>query len=797
MFLSQVQTDNMVCSFGEHSEEENFDADVDADEQSDSVYDESLGEDFSIPNGDQPVYEGFCMSKGQLLTLVFAFILRHCCTEAAVSDLLLLLNSLIPGCVPRTLYYFRKFLSKVDSDLIETHAYCNTCGSYLAIVTADGVHETCTECDELLDCNEMVKKGCYFLLFPLKKQLQTILELKSVSEQLTVNSSSVQNSYCDIKFGNEYQKLNVQFPHYLTLTCNTDGVPVFSSCNASLWPIYFVINELPLRLRSIHMMLNALWFGQSHPRMDTYFTPVVKELQTLFDEGFTWSFNGKSCITKVIMCLCSCDSVARPLIQNLKQFNGRYGCGYCLHPGCLVSKGNGNVRVYMESANEQFSSRTHDNMLEHAQMAISQNEPVFGVKGPTMLSLIPSFDLVRGFFPDYMHSVLLGVVRQMMSLWFDSSNHSKPFYLGRHVQHIDSLLLAMKPPSEVKRLPRSVTARKYWKASEYRNFLLLYSPICLNHLMPKVYLRHWYLLVFAVYNLMKKDISSDMVLQCDLALHKFVVDVAELYGPEHVTYNVHLMTHLATSVDWWGPLWANSAFLFEDANGKLLTFFHGTTGLTKQIFRSFTSAARLRVMAAKYVDGSCLSLYEKLTNCSFVCKRGVTITDDVVGLGKPIERQLTAAERASVLNLFPSMHLCSSQTVEFKRVLVNNHHLLRSEIHSSSLKNCDSCVELKCCKEPVQLCSMVTIKLCGAVNCTTHVVEEKFLFLVNVFTESSSGQVYDSDIGGNLLEHFRKVELCQNQLVAFAGTSFSRKLCVMFDDTEQRFLIRIPVFELD
>jgi hypothetical protein len=295
--------------------------DGNADNENDGVCDDGIGDDFGIPNGYQPVREGSSMSKGQLLTLVFAFILRHCCTEAAVSDLLLLLNSIIPGCVPHSRYYFRKFLSKIDSDVIETHAYCSSCGSYLAVVGADGVMETCSECDMLIDCNAMVQKGCYFLLFPLKRQLQTLLQLSSVSEHLTA-SSCVQNGYCDIGLGTEYQKLKVQFPDYLTVTCNTDGVPVFSSGNATLWPIYFVINELPLRLRSIHMMLNALWFGQSHPRMDTFFTPIVKELQSLFDEGFTWSFNGKSCITKVIMCLCSCDSVARPILQNVKQFNG-------------------------------------------------------------------------------------------------------------------------------------------------------------------------------------------------------------------------------------------------------------------------------------------------------------------------------------------------------------------------------------------------------------------------------------------------------------------------------------------
>jgi hypothetical protein len=120
-----------------------------------------------------------------------------------------------------------------------------------------------------------------------------------------------------------------------------------------------------------------------------------------------------------------------------------------------------------------------------------------------------------------------------------------------------------------------------------------------------------------------------------------------------------------------------------------------------------------------------------------------------------------------------------------------------SSVNATSIRNCDSCVELKSCKEPVQLCSMIIVQMCSAVGCTAHVVEEKFLFLVNVFCESSSGQVYDSDIGANLLEQFRKVELCQDQLVAFAGDSFSRKLFVMYDDTDQGYLTKIPVFELD
>lgn len=64
-------------------------------------------------------------------------------------------------------------------------------------------------------------------------------------------------------------------------------------------------------MRLIHMMLAALWTGRSKPEMETLFTPIVEELQTLHDNGFQWVRNGQIVIAKVIVLLFSVDSVAR------------------------------------------------------------------------------------------------------------------------------------------------------------------------------------------------------------------------------------------------------------------------------------------------------------------------------------------------------------------------------------------------------------------------------------------------------------------------------------------------------
>lgn len=36
---------------------------------------------------------------------------------------------------------------------------------------------------------------------------------------------------------------------------------------------------------------------------------------------------------KVRVVIISTDTVARPLVRNTTQFNGEYGCDFCLHPG--------------------------------------------------------------------------------------------------------------------------------------------------------------------------------------------------------------------------------------------------------------------------------------------------------------------------------------------------------------------------------------------------------------------------------------------------------------------------------
>ena len=78
-----------------------------------------------------------------------------------------------------------------------------------------------------------------------------------------------------------------------------------------------------------------------------FLKPFVNDMDSLYNNGVVWTDeNGMSHITKCIVLMSCLDSVARAMVQGIKQYNGKFGCGFCLHPGKRVEKGKGTARVY-------------------------------------------------------------------------------------------------------------------------------------------------------------------------------------------------------------------------------------------------------------------------------------------------------------------------------------------------------------------------------------------------------------------------------------------------------------------
>ncbi len=164
-------------------------------------------------------------------------------------------------------------------------------------------------------------------------------------------------------------------------------------------------------------------------------------------------------------------------------------------------------------------------MTKYAKRAEREGITVCGIKGLSILS--PNISIPKS---DYMQ----GVTKSLLRFWFDSTNHGTRFYLGTQVNDTNRVLLRIKPPHEFRRTPRPVTTSKYWKASEFRAWLLFYSIPVLSDFLPLDYLEHLSLLVSSMHILLSTSISKPDLEVAHLMLVRFYDVTFTWSSPEGV-----------------------------------------------------------------------------------------------------------------------------------------------------------------------------------------------------------------------------------------------------------------------
>lgn len=278
----------------------------------------------------------------------------------------------------------------------------------------------------------------------------------------------------------------------------------------------------------------------------------------------------------------------------------------------------------------------------------------------SLLYLLPFFDIIKGVVPDYMHCILLGIVKQFLNLWLTTT--SEPFFM-KDAKLVDEIILSACPPDEIRRVLRPLDHRLVWKASEFRVWLLFYSPIVLKHLFPLKYYKHWLLLVKGMHMLLKKNISREEIEVVRKLFFKFVSQVKLLYGEDQVSYNVHLLQHVVDSVTFWGCPWAYSEFMYEDIGKTLEYACHESTQIGKQIFSSVLKKAKARDYAKLHIpfaEDLVKEIYYRLD-------ASVSGNDTVRGLGKSIQIFLQPVDVTSIQNRLGEQMFCMA-CLSFERL---------------------------------------------------------------------------------------------------------------------------------
>ena len=730
-----------------------------------------------LPGGNSAVYDGSTLTKNNLVMLVMAFVLRHKLNAAALQDLLTLVNLIAPGSVPASTYFLDKLFCAEKCNAV-LHYYCanSSCMHYFGPTVPD-VCATCGKCYH--GCSDLCGDS-YMLVLPLEQQLRDILQscdYKPIA--CTGSTSSRQWPMRDVIDGIAYGHVR-KGESDITLQFNCDGAPVFTSSKFSIWPLVCTINELSPAVRNSNAILHTIWFGRDKPQPNAYLQPFVLEMNSLHNEGFTWfsQCNNTVMLSHVSACLCVCDAPAHAILQSFTQYNGNYGCGFCYHPGEHTAKGNGFVRVYPIDAVDDVSLRTHDETLLLAEAATASGNPEKGVKGCSSLFLLPDFNIIDGFVPEYMHSVLLGVVRQFVNMWTDSASYGKPYHI-KNVTALDNVIKSIKPPDEVRRLPRTVDDRKFWKASEYCNFLLFYSPVALMNTLPKQYYMHWLLLVNALNRLLGNEVTEAMIKESHDCLTKFVLQTEELYGVEHVSYNVHLLTHLTEAVDRWGPLWAHSAFVYEDVIGLLKSIYHGTQLIPKQLIKYFCawkSLAHLTPLMLADASQDALDLFDELC-CSQRHRTSTNTLGGFVGLGKYVIRKFSTVELVAINNAASYNVSAQTQYRFFDRFKINNL-LLTTRSYGSNFKR-NNCLVTLDTGHLGEIVSCVVISNCVC-NMKLCVCAQQVILLVNCYSVvCGTSSAVDDFVGINLTRFIHRRLHSEETIKAVRPDNISGKcICV-------------------
>jgi len=712
--------------------------------------------------------------KNELLLLLMAFALRFKITAAACQALLTLFDMILPGCLPSTNYFVEK-LFDFDTRTVQSHYFCSKCMHYFGT----SVPQTCLQCDTVYGGDTKLCDSSFMFVLPLIDQLKSLLNKDVIWNCIFQSRCDNSEQLTDVYDGKMYKELKQKSD--ITLQFNCDGAPVFNSSKFSIWPLVCGINELPTSLRNSNMMLHTLWFGRVKPCVTTFLQPFVSEITDLYNNGFRFvkSSFGQERIINVSATLCICDAPARAMLQDFVQFNGQYGCGFCHHPGERVQKGLGSVQVY--PLKEIYPHRTREGTLKLAKKATVSGKPAQGVKGASLLSLLPNFDIVQSFVPDYMHSVLLGVVRQFLTIWTDSSNSRKPYYI-KDTSLVDQMLKLIRVPDEINRLPRSLEDRKFWKATEFRSFLLIYSPVILMEVLPKKFYTHWLLLCNAIRLLFQDTVTAVMVTTSRKCLYKFVTLIPELYGCEHVSYNVHILTHLPDAVLNWGPLWSHSAFAFEDVIGVLKSMYHGTQLIPKQTFKYFSAWNKLHNYTALLVHSheSVVDMFCMLSASSKSSWHGAG-SRTFAGLRKS-STTISEFQLAAVKD-FLQLDCSSSITCQsFDRFLIKDK-VFSTDGYASNFRRNNSFVLLRNgCFAFIKSCVAVSSCNCEVAECACS---KQILLFVMCCTSTRAESLRDSYVGIDLKQFVRQLTPNDQAMIVVRADDVVCK-CVTVQDLNSR-----------
>ncbi|KAG1083805.1 hypothetical protein G6F42_022059 [Rhizopus arrhizus] len=374
----------------------------------------------------------------------------------------------------------------------------------------------------------------------------------------------------------------------LLFTLNVDWFQSSKRTVYSVGAVYLTINNLPrsIRYKKENIILVCVIPGPKEPKdtqINNYLQVLVKDLKELYyGDFFTCTAESPNAPVQVraALFLIACDIPASRKVSGFTSFNATVPCNKC--STAFPARHNTNLQRDFSFGLEDldaWSLRTNIENRHHARnwkeastkKQRTDLEQKFGTRFSALHDL-EYLDLVRCTAIDPMHGLFLGTAKKMIKIW-----RTTICDLTHELYLTDADLKEMQKEANDIVLPAQYTpinqkiASNFsdLKADEWRTWCLALSPLLLKSRLPVRHKENWAKFVQACHIVCRPCITQNEAMMAHKLFHEFVIGVAELYGPEMVTPNMHLHLHLKDSIQDFGPIYAFWLYGFERLNGDI------------------------------------------------------------------------------------------------------------------------------------------------------------------------------------------------------------------------------------
>ena len=336
-------------------------------------------------------------------------------------------------------------------------------------------------------------------------------------------------------------KLMNPIPSILDLKINIDGLPLFRSSRINLWPILVQVTGF------LQPLPVAVFCGFGKPELLPFITRLKEELLEIRKDGI----NFEEHVINLGKVLFIADTPARCFIQCISGHNSYHGCGWCRQIGTYNR--DHHRMTFCLIKDEKRSDNLYKLFQESNQLSLSP-----------LADIVP---LYSNFPPDYMHIVCLGVVRKLLHFYSTSQKGMRMLckLSPRQIDVLNNRITSFVQyiPREFQRKPRTFSDLEFFKASEFRSFLLYVGPYCFKSVLAEPYYEHFLLLHFAMYVFVSNSHTS-LYEHANTCIERFVAQSPQLYHASVISYNFHALLHLFEFVKLYGSLDSFSTFPFEN-----------------------------------------------------------------------------------------------------------------------------------------------------------------------------------------------------------------------------------------